>query len=93
MNPMLHPIIHAKTRCSVLDPVWYVGIKGRKEELGGWREAIDGSGVSDEGKKIGGQPEIALSVGMCVQQLHSVPRFDEDRIRGEGMRMRSETGC
>ena len=66
-------------------------MEGRKEELGGWRGTIGGSGVSDKGKEIDGQLKIALSVGMCVQQ-HSVPRFDEDRIRRVGMRMRSETG-
>ena len=66
-------------------------MEGRKEELGGWRGTIDWSGVSDEGKEIDGQLKVALSVGMCVQQ-HSVPRFDEDRIRRVGMRMRSETG-
>ena len=67
MNSMLHLILHAETRCSVLGPVWYVGMEGMKEELGGWRETIDGSSVSDEGKAIGGQPKIALSVRMCVQ--------------------------
>jgi len=81
----LQPLVASflQTRCSVFSLVWGIEMEGGgRKGLGGWRETIHGSG---------GRLEIVLSVRMCVQEPHCVPGFDKIRIRGVGMRMRSET--